>query len=133
MGVCFLSGFLVEEARAWARAKQTPEYASVQERTDNVDFAGISDQEYEVYNRQVPLATVEDAVAHVDHALRVMGTDAVALGTDYDGGRRFPAGLGHVGELPNLTARLLARGWREEELEGFLGRNLLEYLRRTIG
>jgi membrane dipeptidase len=133
MGVCFASGFLVDESRAWAKAKTTPEYAQVTDRTDYVDFAGISDQEYEVYNRQVPYATLDDAARHVDHALRVMGIEAVGLGTDFDGARRFPVGLEHVGKLPALSARLLEMGWREAEIEGMLGRNLLEYFRRVIG
>jgi membrane dipeptidase len=133
MGVCFASGFLVDESRAWARAKTTPEYATVTDRTDFVDFAGITDEEYTVYNRHVPLATLDDAARHVDHALRVMGTEAVGLGTDFDGARRFPVGLEHVGKLPALTARLLEMGWQERDLEGMLGRNLLEYFRRVIG
>jgi membrane dipeptidase len=62
-----------------------------------------------------------------------MGTRAVALGTDFDGARRVPVGLGHVGELPVLTARLLEMGWKEMELRGMLGMNLLDYFRRTIG
>jgi membrane dipeptidase len=133
MGVCFCSGFLVDESLAWARAKATPDYARVTARTDNVDFAGITDEEYTVYDRHVPRAALEDAVNHVDHALRVMGTAAVGLGSDFDGARRFPVGLEHVGLLPDLTARLLERGWREEDLEGFLGRNLLDYFRRVLG
>ena len=133
MGICFASGFLVNESRAWAKAKETPEYASVTDRTDMADFAGITDEEYAVYNRYVPLATLEDAVNHVDHALRVMGTGGVALGGDFDGARRFPVGLEHVGRLPWLTAGLLERGWMASDLEGLLGANLVDYLRRVIG
>jgi membrane dipeptidase len=133
MGVCFCSGFLVDESRAWAAAKTTPEYARVSARTDHVDFAGITDEEYAVYDRHVPRARLEDAVNHVDHALRVMGTAAVGLGSDFDGARRFPEGLEHVGRLPALTAGLLRRGWREEDLVGFLGKNLLDYFRRVLG
>lgn len=133
MGICFCSGFLVDESRPWARAKRSEEYSRVTDRTDSVDFAGITDQEYEVYNRMVPLATLEDAVNHVDHALRVMGTGSVGLGSDFDGARRFPVGLEHVGKLPALTAGLLQRGWRESELRGFLGTNLLDYFHRTVG
>jgi membrane dipeptidase len=131
--VCFCSGFLVNEARAWDKAKQTPEYGALANRTELEDFAGITDEEYAVYNRLVPLAELEDAVNHVDHALRVMGTEAVGLGSDFDGARRFPVGLEHVGKLPALTAGLLDRGWKEDELRGMLGRNLLEYFRRVIG
>jgi membrane dipeptidase len=133
LGVCFCSGFLVDESRDWARAKQTPDYAGVIDRTDHVDFAGITDEEYAVYDRHVPLATLDDAVRHADHALRVMGTSAVGIGSDFDGARRFPVGLEHVGKLPWLTAGLLERGWREEELRGFLGANFLDYFRRVLG
>jgi membrane dipeptidase len=131
--ICFCSGFLVDESRAWAKAKQSSEYATVSDRTEFKDFAGISDEEYTVYNRYVPMAMLEDAVNHVDHALRVMGTDAVGLGTDFDGARRFPVGLEHVGTLPALTAGLLDRGWKEDELRGLLGNNLLDYFRRVLG
>jgi membrane dipeptidase len=133
MGICFCSGFLVDESGDWALAKRSPEYDRVVDRTDNVDFAGISDEEYEVYNRRVPLATLEDAVEHTDHALRVMGTAAVGIGSDFDGARRFPVGLEHVAKLPWLTAGLLERGWKEDELRGFLGANFLDYFRRTLG
>ena len=119
--------------KAWAKAKETPEYAAVTDRTDFIDFAGITEEEYAVYDLHVPLATVEHAVEHVDRALQVMGTDHVGLGTDFDGARRFPEGLEHAGKLPFLTAGLLDRGWKETELEGLLGKNLLEYFRRVIG
>lgn len=133
LGVCFCSGFLVDESEAWARAKRTEDYAAVRDRTDRVDFAGISEEEYAVYEKHVPKATLADAVAHVDRALRLMGVGAVCLGSDFDGARRFPTGLEHVGRLPGVTAGLLDLGWREEELEGLLGRNLLEYFRNVIG
>jgi membrane dipeptidase len=133
LGICFCSGFLIDESRAWAKAKSTADYAAITNRTNAMDFAGITDEEYRVYNRHVPLAVLEDAVRHVDHALRVMGTEGVGLGSDFDGARRFPVGLDNVGKLPYLTARLLEIGWKESELTGLLGRNLLEYFRRVIG
>jgi membrane dipeptidase len=133
MGICFCSGFLIDESRAWAEAKKTPEYAAVGERTEFTDFAGISDEEYTVYNRYVPLASWEDAVHHTDHALRVMGIGAVGLGSDFDGARRFPEGLDHAGRLPVLTAGLIDRGWRPGELRGMLGENFLDYFTRILG
>lgn len=132
LGVCFCSGFLMDEGVHWAKAKQLPEYQDIQAKTDAVDFAGISEEEDRLYERTVPLADLDLAVRHVDHALKVMGTDHVSLGSDFDGARRFPTGLSHVGELPHLTAGLLELGWKPQELEGLLGRNLLEYLRTVL-
>lgn len=133
LGVCLYSGFLRDDTAAWEAVQQSPEYAALKENAGLAPYAAKSEAEYALYLERVPNATLDDAVEHVDRALRVMGTEAVALGSDFDGARRFPEGLDHLGLLPNLTAGLLDRGWREEELEGMLGRNLLEYFRRVIG
>ncbi|NNF07829.1 MAG: dipeptidase [Candidatus Eisenbacteria bacterium] len=133
LGVCFCSGFLMDESAAWAEAKQTEDYAKVSDKTDFIDFAGITEEEYVVYDKHVPLATAEIAANHCEMALKEMGTEHVSLGTDYDGARRFPVGLEHVGTLPVLTSILLARGWKPSELEGMMGKNLIGYFKRVLG
>lgn len=133
MGVSLVSGFLVDEETSWQATRQTPEYAHLTAAWQSKSPAEREEEEFAFYQRTVPRATLADAARHVDHALRVMGTEAVALGSDFDGARRFPVGLEHVGTLPRLTAALLERGWKERELVGFLGRNLLDYLGRVIG
>ncbi len=123
----------MDEAARWERAQKEIGYTPPGTPLADRMWGAIPDVDYDTYCRNVPLATLDDAADHVEHALRVMGTGAVALGSDYDGARRFPVGLDHVGQLPNLTARLLDRGWREEELTGFLGLNLLDYFKRVLG
>ena len=71
------------------------------------------------------VATLADMAEHVEHMVKVMGVDHVGLGGDVNGitPDSWALGMDHVGELPHLTAELLRRGWREDDLEKFLSRN----------
>lgn len=72
--------------------------------------------------------TVEHVVDHIDHVVRVAGIDHVGIGSDFDGTPFLPEGLQHVGEFPNLTAALLARGYADGDVRKILGENLLRVL-----
>jgi membrane dipeptidase len=74
--------------------------------------------------------TVDDWVAVVDRAIRLVGEDHVALGTDFDGGPPPPRGMRDVSDLPMITDALLRRGYSEERIRKFLGGNLLRVFRR---
>jgi membrane dipeptidase len=86
------------------------------------------------YGRMFPAsATLEDAVAHVDHAVKVAGVDHVGIGSDWDGINSVPTGLEDVSKMPGLTAALLRRGYREGDVRKILGENLLRVLREVTG
>jgi membrane dipeptidase len=78
-------------------------------------------------------ATLEDAVAHIDHAVKVGGIDHVGIGSDWDGINSVPAGLEDVSKMPALTAALLRRGYSESDVRKILGENLLRVLREVTG
>jgi membrane dipeptidase len=78
-------------------------------------------------------ATLEDAVAHIDHAVKVGGIDHVGIGSDWDGINTVPAGLEDVSKMPALTAALLRRGYGESDVRKILGENLLRVLREVTG
>jgi len=78
-------------------------------------------------------ATLDRVVEHIDHMVRVMGIDHVGLGSDFDGITQVPAGLEDVSRLPALTAALLARGYRPEDVQKILGGNALRVLRQVWG
>src|ERR1039457_5650262 len=44
-------------------------------------------------NPDRPRATLDDLVAHIDHAVKLVGIDYVGLGSDYDGVPGLPVGL----------------------------------------
>jgi len=72
--------------------------------------------------------SVSHVADHIDHVVRVAGIDHVGVGSDFDGTPFVPAGLSHVGELPNLTTELLRRGYSDTEIRKILGENLLRVL-----
>jgi membrane dipeptidase len=78
-----------------------------------------------------PRTTVDDVVAHVEHAREVAGIDHIGLGSDYDGVAAFPEGMGDVTGHAVLLDRLAERGWSSVELAKLMGNNILRVLDAT--
>jgi membrane dipeptidase len=83
------------------------------------------------FPRFLGAATLARVLDHIDHMVRVMGIDHVALGSDYDGIPDVPAGLEDVSKLPNLAAGLRARGYQPEQIRKVLGGNALRVFRQV--
>jgi membrane dipeptidase len=73
------------------------------------------------------LATVSDAVDHIDHIVKVAGIDHVGIGTDFDGGGGVK-GCYDVSELPNITIELVKRGYSESDIRKIWSGNLLRVM-----
>jgi membrane dipeptidase len=73
------------------------------------------------YNQPDLDAFIDD----IDYVIRAIGPDHVALGTDFFGMERAPAGFTTMADLPHLTARLVARGYSDEVIRKILGENYL--------
>ncbi|CAK1549891.1 unnamed protein product [Leptosia nina] len=73
-------------------------------------------------------ATVQDAIAHINHIRDVAGVDYVGLGAGYDGINYTPQGLEDVSSYPMLFAELMEAGWSMEDLKKLAGLNLLRVL-----
>jgi membrane dipeptidase len=69
----------------------------------------------------------------IRHVVNVAGIEAVAIGTDFDGFTDPPDDLKDASELPRLTRRLVAEGYRRTQLERLLGDNALRVLRSGWG
>ncbi|NUT51328.1 MAG: membrane dipeptidase [Saccharothrix sp.] len=76
-----------------------------------------------------PRVTMDDVVAHLEHAREVAGIDHIGLGGDYDGTRALPEGMEDVSCYPALFATLLDRHWSEEDCAKLAGLNALRALR----
>ena len=72
-------------------------------------------------------ATVMDFIAHLEHAIRVMGIDHVGIGTDFDGDGGV-RGLACSSELIGFTRMMLARRYSESDLEKIWGGNFLRLM-----
>ncbi|MDR3719818.1 MAG: dipeptidase [Bryobacteraceae bacterium] len=77
---------------------------------------------------KVVRATIDDVVAHIDHIKQIAGVDAVGLGSDFDGVSCTPAGLDDVSKWPNLTRKLLEKGYSEAEIRKIYSGNLLRVM-----
>jgi membrane dipeptidase len=78
-------------------------------------------------------ATIDDAVEHIDHAVKVAGIDHVGIGSDYDGISAPPKGLEDVSKMPALRAALRKRGYSDEDIRKISGANTLRVLREVTG
>lgn len=79
------------------------------------------------YGKDDPRPTIDEAVAHVERICEFVGhRRAVGLGTDMDGGITaddLPLGIDRPRDLVKILTCLRARGWSEEEVEGFAWAN----------
>jgi len=76
------------------------------------------------------LATVANAVDHIDHIVRIAGIDHIGIGTDFDGGGGL-ADCFDATQLPNITGELMKRGYTEEQMRKIWGGNLLRVFREV--
>ena len=82
---------------------------------------------YHGFLRSEGEATVLDVMAHLDHAIEVMGIDHVGLGTDFDGDGGV-RGLADSSELINFTRQLLSRRYSERDIQKIWGGNFLRVM-----
>ncbi len=78
-------------------------------------------------------ATLEDVVAHIDHAVQIAGIDHVGIGSDFDGIADVPIGLEDESKMPALTAALLKKGYSEADVKKIMGENTLRVMREVVG
>ena len=82
-------------------------------------------------NKDEKAASIEDVVAHIDHAVKVAGIDHVGIGSDFDGGGGV---LGCTGDndMINITVKLLEKGYSEEDIRKIWGGNFFRVLDQVI-
>ena len=74
-----------------------------------------------------PRATIDDFMAHVTHALDLVGPEHVGIGCDWDGGGGV-TGMEDVAAIAQITDRLVKLGYTETQLAAFWGGNVLRIL-----
>jgi membrane dipeptidase len=78
-----------------------------------------------------PRATLSQVADHIDHIRKVAGIDHIGLGGDFDGISQVVQGLEDVSKYPDLTAELLKRGYKDDEVKKILGLNVLRVMRQV--
>lgn len=102
-------------------------------------------------------STVDDYVEAIEYCIKLAGEDQVGVGTDFTQGygREFfdwithdkgyarkltefgdvinPEGIRTIGEMPNLTAAMQKRGWKEARIRKVMGENWMRLLKEVWG
>ena len=78
-------------------------------------------------------ATIDDVVAHIDHAVKIAGIDHVGIGSDFDGIDSVPKGLEDISKMPQLAAALRKKGYSEVDIRKIWGGNVLRVFREVVG
>ena len=127
-GICmitFVPFFVSPAACAWAfEVKAAAEESGVDPR----DLQAM-DNFYDHWPTAAPSATLDDVVAHLEHAREVAGIEHLGLGGDYDGVPVTPVGLEDVSRYPDLLDALRARHWSAADLQQLTQGNI----RRVLG
>ncbi len=82
---------------------------------------------YHGFLRQTGEASILDAIAHLEHAIDIMGIDHVGLGSDFDGDGGVK-GIADASELINFTLQLLRRKYSHRDIEKIWGGNWLRVM-----
>lgn len=73
--------------------------------------------------------SIEVLIDHVDYIVKMIGVDHVGFGADFDGAESFPSGINSVADYPKITAALIKRGYKADEITKILGGNFLRVLK----
>lgn len=89
-------------------------------------------KEWQVLGEKFPrqLATVQDAVDHIDHVVNLIGIDYVGIGTDFDGGGGIE-GCFDASEMANITIELYKRGYSKKEIEKIWSGNIIRVMNKV--
>jgi membrane dipeptidase len=128
--VTFVPGFLSPKVAAWTRA-QTAEQTRLQQQFPSDTGAQKTGLDAWMKANPAPRATIADAADHIDHIRKVAGIDHIGLGGDFDGISSVVQGLEDVSTYPALTAELLRRGYKDDEIKKILGLNILRVMREV--
>ena len=75
-------------------------------------------------------AYLNDYVDHIDYAVNLIGIDHVGIGSDFDGAK-IPKDIKDSSELYKVTDELIKRGYKDEDIEKLLGKNILRVLKEV--
>lgn len=73
------------------------------------------------------LPTVQEAVDHIEHVIKLVGVDHVGIGMDLDGGG-IVKGVQDVSEIGSITEELVRRGYGKKEIAKIWGGNIMRVL-----
>lgn len=130
----FYSGFLdpiYKQKAKEAEKKIAPEREKIREKYGD-DTSQYWNEMIKVWKKFAPAPPkIEVLINHIDYVVKLVGSDHVGLGSDFDGAGSFPKGLEDVSGYPLITYHLLKRGYNEEDIKKILGGNFLRLFKEV--
>jgi membrane dipeptidase len=78
-------------------------------------------------------SSLHSVVQHIDYIKSRIGSEHIALGSDFEGYWGVTAELEDASKVGNITTALQDKGYADEEIRGILGLNLLRVFRDVAG
>jgi membrane dipeptidase len=128
--VTFVPGFLSPKVAAWNKL-QTAERTRLTAEFPNDAAAVTSGVAAWTKANPAPRSLLAEAADHIDHIRKVAGIDHIGLGGDFDGIDSVVQGLEDVSTYPALSAELLRRGYKDDEIRKIIGQNVLRVMREA--
>ena len=82
---------------------------------------------YSGFLKEQGMATIQDAIEHLNHMVNIMGIEHVGIGTDFDGDGGI-TGCASASELINFTRCLLKERYNEADIRRIWGGNFLRVM-----
>lgn len=134
MQLCILSDYV---SPAIPNPKQD---SAVQVIRDKYQLLGTLDEDQKkLYSKEIraargeypnQLATIAQAIDHIDYVVNLVGIDHVGIGTDFDGGGGL-ADCPSAAYLKGITVELLRRGYTQQDIEKIWSGNIMRVLREV--
>ncbi len=71
-------------------------------------------------------ADINTICDHIDHMVKLVGSEYVGVGSDFDGGGGV-LGCNDTSELINITMEFIRRGYRDEDIKNIMGAGFVKY------
>jgi len=122
--VTFVPGFISQAVADWSVTYAAQQQLLRAQFPTNTNYVNAGLERWRGDNPE-PRATLKQVADHIDHIRKVAGIDHIGLGGDFDGITSVVQGLEDVSKYPDLTAELLSRGYKDDEVKKVLGLNVL--------
>ncbi|OFW45069.1 MAG: membrane dipeptidase [Acidobacteria bacterium RIFCSPLOWO2_12_FULL_67_14b] len=128
--VTFVPGFISQAVADYDARLTTQRQMLRSEFPNNEAYVNVGLERWRAQNPE-PKATLSQAADHIDHMRKVAGIDHIGLGGDFDGITAVVVGLEDVSTYPALTAELLKRGYKDDDIRKILGLNVLRVMKHA--
>jgi membrane dipeptidase len=128
--VTFVPGFISQDVVDYGQRAAQQQQSLRAQFPNNDAYVQAGIDRWRIENPE-PRATLQQVADHIDHIRKTAGIDHIGLGGDFDGITTVVEGLEDVSKYPHLTAELLKRGYKDDDIKKILGLNILRVMRQT--